>query len=47
MEITIKIDGQALSVEVSVEAYEYLDRADHKDENLAHEQRQHWDYRAV
>lgn len=45
MEITIKINGQALSVEVSVEVYECLDRADHKEENLAHEKRRHWDIR--
>lgn len=45
MEITIKINGQALSVEVSVEVYEYIDRADHKEENLAHEKRRHWDIR--
>lgn len=45
MEVTIKIDGQALSVEVSVEVYEYLDEADHKEENLAHEKRRHWDGR--
>lgn len=45
MEVTIKINGQALSVEVSVDVYEYLDRADHKEENLAHEKRRHWDSR--
>ena len=45
MEVTIKIDGQALSVEVSVEVYEYLDEAKHKNENLAHEKRRHWDIR--
>lgn len=45
MEVTIKINGQALSVEVSVEVYECLDRADHKKENLSHEQRRHWDSR--
>lgn len=45
MEVTIKINGQALSVEVSVEVYEYLDEADHKEENLAHEKRRHWDGR--
>lgn len=39
MEVTINYNGQALSVEVTVEVYEYLDRADHKEENLAHEQR--------
>ena len=32
-------------VEVAVEVYEYLDRADHKEENLAHEKRRHWDSR--
>ena len=45
MEVTIKINGQALSVEVSVEVYKCLDRADHKEENLAHEKRRHWDIR--
>ena len=34
MEITIKIDGQAVSVEVSMEVYEYLEQADRKMENL-------------
>jgi len=38
-------NGQVLSVEVTVEVYEYLDRADHKEENLSHEQRRHWDGR--
>ena len=37
MEVTINDNGQALSVEVTFEVYEYLDRADHKEENLAHE----------
>ena len=45
MEVTIKLNGQALSVDVSMDVYEYLDRADHKAENLAHEQRRHWDGR--
>lgn len=45
MEVTIKFNGQALSLDVSMEVYEYLDRADHKAENLAHEQRRHWDGR--
>lgn len=45
MEITININGQSISVEVSVEVYEYLDAADRKEENLAHEQRRHWDAR--
>ena len=45
MEVIINYNGQALSVEVTVEVYEYLDRADHKEENLAHEKRRHWDGR--
>ena len=45
MEVIINYNGQALSVEVTVEVYEYPDRADHKTENLAHEQRRHWDGR--
>ena len=45
MEATINYNGQTLSVEVTVEVYEYLDRAAHKEENLAHEQRRHWDGR--
>ena len=31
---------------VTLEVYEFLDRADHKAENLSHEQRRHWDGRA-
>ena len=45
MEVTIHYNGQALAVEVTVEVYEYLDHADHKAENLSHEQRRHWDGR--
>ncbi|WP_397360140.1 hypothetical protein [Oscillibacter sp.] len=45
MEVFIKIDGQAVSVEVTIKIYEYLDQAKHKDENLAHEKRRHWDRR--
>lgn len=45
MEIIINVNGQIVSVEVSVEVYEYLDAADRKEENLAHEQRRHWDAR--
>lgn len=45
MEVFIKIGGQAVSVEVTVEVCEYLDQAEHKSENLAHEQRRHWDKR--
>ena len=32
MEVTINIDGQPLSVKVTAEVYEYLDRAGHKEE---------------
>lgn len=45
MEVHIKIHGQSVAVEVPVEVYEYLDRANHKAENLFHEQRRHWDKR--
>ncbi len=45
MEVIINYNGQVLSVEVTVEVYEYLDRADHKEENLSHEKRRHWDGR--
>ena len=45
MEVTINYNGQAVAVEVTLEVYEYLDRADHKTENLFHEQRRHWDGR--
>ncbi len=45
MEVFIKIGGQAVSVEVTVAVYEYLYQAEHKDENLAHEKRRHWDRR--
>ncbi|MGW8115214.1 sigma-70 family RNA polymerase sigma factor [Caproicibacterium sp. NSD3] len=34
-----------MSVNVSVEVYAYIDRADHKTENLFHEQRRHWNKR--
>ena len=45
MKVHIKIHGQSETVKVSVEVYEYLDRANHKTENLFHEQRRHWDGR--
>ena len=45
MEVTINYNGQAVAVEVTLEVYEFLDRADHKTENLFHEQRRHWDSR--
>jgi RNA polymerase sigma-70 factor (ECF subfamily) len=34
-----------VSVDVTVKFYKYLDQAKRKDENLAHEQRRHWDGR--
>lgn len=34
MEVTIIYNGQAVSVEVTLEVYEFLDQADHKTENL-------------
>lgn len=45
MDITIDNDGQKVTVEISVEVYECLDEYNHKSENLAHEQRRHWDDR--
>jgi len=45
MNVHIKINGKNVVVEVSVEVGEYLDRANHKTENLFHEQRRHWDGR--
>lgn len=41
----INYNGQAVTVEVTLEVYEFLDRVDHKTENLFHEQRRHWDDR--
>ena len=38
MEVTINYNGQAVAVEVTLEVYEFLDRANHKTENLFHEQ---------
>ena len=35
MEVTINYNGQAVAVEVTLEVYEFLDRADHKAENLS------------
>ena len=33
MEVTINYNGQAVTVEITLEVYEFLDRADHKTEN--------------
>ncbi len=45
MEITIKIDGHMVSVEVSAEVAECLNVGNHKAANLSHEKRRHWDDR--
>ena len=45
MDAFIEFGGQAVPVEVTIKVYEYLDQAKHNDENLAHEQRRHWDRR--
>jgi len=45
MEVHIELCGQAVSVEISIEIAEYLDQAKHKEENLTHEKRRHWDKR--
>ncbi len=45
MEITIKINGRMVSVEVSAEVTECLDVGNRKTANLSHEKRRHWDDR--
>ncbi len=45
MEITIKINGRMVSVEVNSEVAEWRDQSNHKAENLYHEKRRHWDDR--
>lgn len=45
MEITIKINGHTVSVEVSDEVAECCDQGRRKAENLSHEKRRHWDDR--
>ncbi len=45
MEITIKINGRMVSVEVNSEVAEWQDQSNHKSENLYHEKRRHWDDR--
>ena len=45
MEITIKINGRMVAVEVSTEVAEYMDTSRRKAENLSHERRRHWDVR--
>ena len=45
MEITIKINGRMVSIEVSDEVAECYDQGRRKAENLYHEKRRHWDNR--
>jgi len=45
MEITIKIHGRDVSVEVSGDVAEWHDQSKHQAENLSHEKRRHWDDR--
>ena len=45
MEITIKINGRMVSVEVNDEVAECYDQGRRKAENLYHEKRRHWDDR--
>jgi RNA polymerase sigma factor (sigma-70 family) len=45
MEVHITVNGQDASVEVTIEVYAFLNFAQHKSENLSHEQRRHWDRR--
>ena len=45
MEITIKINGRMVAVEVSTEVAEVIDTGRRKAENLSHERRRHWDCR--
>ena len=45
IEITIKINGRMVSVEVSGDVSEWRDQSRRKAENLDHERRRHWDNR--
>ena len=45
MEVTIKIHGRNITVEVSAEVAKCLDAGERKSENLSHEKRRHWDDR--
>lgn len=45
MEITIKVNGRMVAVEVSAEVAECMDAGRRKAENLCHERRRHWDGR--
>ena len=45
MEITIKIDGRLVTVEVSTEVADYLEQARHNDRKLNRERQRYWDGR--
>ena len=45
MEITIKIDGRMVSVEVSTEVGKFLEEDKRKARNFRQEQQRHWDMR--
>jgi len=45
MEITIKINGRTVSVDVSDEVADYLDQANRKNRSLYREGKNHWDER--
>ena len=45
MEITIKINGRMVSIEVSDEVAECYSQSRRESENLSHERRRHWDDR--
>lgn len=45
MEITIKIDGHMVSVEVSTDVGEFLEQSKQKARNYQQEQQRHWDGR--
>ena len=45
MEITIKINGRIVSIEVGGEVAECYNQSRRKTENLSHEKRRHWDDR--
>ncbi len=45
MNINIKINGQALPVNVTIEVHDCIRKFDRKEENLSHQKRRHWDTR--
>ena len=47
LDIPLSLIHISVAVEVTLEVYEFLDQADHKTENLSHEQRRHWDGREL